>query len=145
MRRLNSCPEFRAKLDAISKSRKGKSWIGLRGGNGFITEPQRLLAEATGWPMEHAVLTAPVKEKFPSLPNCYKVDLAFPALKIAVEVDGDSHKTKKWKFLDKRKTAVLNALGWSVLRFSNEQVLTELSSITLKLKAITTTSPAASS
>ena len=30
-----------------------------------------------------------------------------------------THNTQKWKFLDKRKTAVLKALGWSVLRFSN--------------------------
>ena len=45
-------------------------------------------------------------------------------LKISVEVDGKSHKLKKWKFLDKRKTEVLNSLGWKVLRFWNEEVMT---------------------
>ena len=64
-------------------------------------------------------------------------------MKIAVEVDGSSHRTKKWRFLDARKTEVLEALGWRVLRFTNEDVLTNLGSITSKLKEITTTSQTA--
>ena len=76
----------------------------------------------TGWPMEHVIIVTPVKHLFKSLPNHYKVDLAIPEKKIAIEVDGSSHKTKKWKFLDKRKTEVLNSLGWKVLRFWNEEV-----------------------
>lgn len=140
MQKLNSDQAFRDKLDAISKSRKGQSWLGKKGGNGFLTTPQILLSSATGWPVEVAIETAPVKGRFESLPNCYKVDLGLSTLKIAVEVDGSSHRTKKWRFLDARKTEVLEALGWTVLRFTNEEVLANLGSITSKLRAITTTS-----
>jgi len=143
MKKLNSDPVFRDKLDAMSKSRKGQSWLGKKGGNGFLTTPQILLSLAIGWPVEVAIETAPVKGCFESLPTCYKVDLGLPAMKIAVEVDGSSHRTKKWRFLDARKTEVLEALGWRVLRFTNEEVLTNLGSITSKLRAITTTSQTA--
>lgn len=144
MKRLNSDPAFRAKVDAAAKLRKGKSWIGQRGGNGFLTKSQIALCIALDWPLdwlEYAVLTSPVKDRFVSLPNCYKVDLAHPGLKVAVEVDGPSHNTPKWRFLDARKTAVLNCLGWKVLRFTNAEIEADLPSITSKLKSITTTSP----
>jgi very-short-patch-repair endonuclease len=72
--------------------------------------------------MEYAIQTRPAVGKFESLPNCYKVDLASPEHKLAIEVDGKTHKLKRWKFLDRRKTAVLNFLGWKVLRFWNEEV-----------------------
>ena len=143
MKRLNSDPEFRAKADAAAKLRRGKTWLGKRGGNGFLTKPQIALCIELGWPlewMEHAVPTAAVKDQFESLPNSYKVDLAHPGVKLAIEVDGASHNTKKWRFLDARKTAVLNALGWRVLRFTNSEVLSDLQSITSKLRSITTTS-----
>jgi very-short-patch-repair endonuclease len=41
------------------------------------------------------------------------------------EVDGNTHKTRKWKFLDRRKESVLSFLGWIVLRFWNEEVTNE--------------------
>jgi very-short-patch-repair endonuclease len=50
------------------------------------------------------------------------VDLADPAVKLAIEVDGETHRTAKWKALDRRKEAILAFLGWSVLRFWNEEV-----------------------
>lgn len=117
-----------------------------RGGNGALTKPQMLLAEKLSFPMEYAIETATVKMLFVSLPNCYKVDLAHPDSKTAIEVDGNSHRTKKWKFLDRRKTSVLKALGWSVLRFWNKDVMSSPDSvvtsiiehIALKSKAITT-------
>jgi very-short-patch-repair endonuclease len=50
------------------------------------------------------------------------VDLAYPPGKLAIEVDGKSHLTRKWKFLDARKTSVLECLGWKVLRFWNKEI-----------------------
>jgi hypothetical protein len=100
----------------------GRTFL-ARGGNGTLTEPQRLLADALDLPMEYAILTSALKDQFPSLPPCYKVDIAEPKSKTTIEVDGKTHRLKRWRFLDARKTAVLNALGWSVLRFSNEEVL----------------------
>lgn len=100
---------------------QGRTFLS-RGGNGALTKHQTMLHLATGFEMEYPIATLPVKHLFKSVPTCYKVDLAIPEQKIAIEVDGKTHRLKKWKFLDKRKTEMLNALGWIVLRFTNEEV-----------------------
>ncbi len=117
-----SNPEAKAKMVA---SMKGRTFLS-RGGNGQPTKPQIMLAQALGWDMETVIETASVKGQFASLPHCYKVDVGHPGLKLAVEVDGQTHKLKKWKFLDRRKTEVLNSLGWRVIRFWNEEVLSDV-------------------
>src|ERR1017187_9096225 len=38
-------------------------------------------------------------------PHHYKVDLAFPALKLAIEVDGKAHKSRLGKCRDQKKEA----------------------------------------
>jgi hypothetical protein len=108
--------------EKLSVALSGRTFL-ARGGNGKLTKPQLALHALTALPMEYAIPTKPVLGKFSSLPKSYKVDLADPERKLAVEVDGNSHRTRKWKFLDKRKTSVLNALGWSVLRLLNEEVM----------------------
>jgi leucyl-tRNA synthetase len=65
------------------------------------------------------------------------VDIADPARRLAIEIDGSTHRTKKWKFLDKRKTEVLNALGWSVLRFSNQKVDSDLEDVLREIREFT--------
>lgn len=127
-------PEVRKKM---SRALKGRTFL-ARGGNGKPTVPQLKLAKATGLPMEHAIATAPVRGLFPSLPPCYKVDLAHVETKTAIEVDGNSHKTRRWRFLDRRKTSILEALGWCVLRFWNEQVLEDLPGVVEEIRACTT-------
>jgi hypothetical protein len=135
-------PVVRAKIAASSK---GRTFL-ARGGNGQLTKQQIALAAATGFPVEFSILTTPVKGSFPSLPHAYKVDLAIPEIRLAIEVDGKTHLSKKWRFLDARKTAVLRALGWRVLRFWNQEVdrnmlevLKTIQSCTaLRLKEITT-------
>ena len=99
--------------------------------------------------MEYAIRTTMVRGLYPSLPNHYKVDIADPLKKVAIEVDGNSHKTKEWKFLVKRKVEILNALGWSVLRFWNQEVLKNPEAVAEKARmfiaskstVITTSSP----
>ena len=122
-----------------------------RGGNGQITSQQAALCQALGLSelaMEFVIPTAKAKPNFESLPPAYKVDLGIPEVKLAIEVDGRTHKLKKWKFLDRRKTAVLNFLGWTVLRFWNKEVDQNLNrcvqtvvSTISKLKETTTTLP----
>jgi len=119
-------------LAKMKNSMKGRTFLS-RGGNSTITVPQLMLSKMLNLPVEYPIKTKDVKHLFPSLPNCYKVDLAIPELKIAIEVDGQTHKLKKWKYLDKRKTEVLNALGWSVLRFWNQEVLTETQAVLDKI------------
>ena len=54
-------------------------------------------------------------------PTCYKVDIGNEALKIAIELDGQSHYGKR-KELDAKKDAMLVSLGWKVYRVKNWQV-----------------------
>ena len=126
---------------AVTRAKMAASLMGrtflARGGNGALTRQQQALHDACGYPMEHVIVTAPVKEQFPSLPNCYKVDLADPARMLVIEVDGNTHKLRKWKVLDARKTAVLNALGWSVLRFWNQEVDQDLPKVLATIAAFT--------
>ena len=58
-------------------------------------------------------------------PSHYKLDLASPAAKIAVEIDGPSHRSLKRREADRRKDQWLNAAGWTVLRFTNGDVAAE--------------------
>jgi hypothetical protein len=122
MRRAWTNPEYRENV--VSKLR-GRTFLS-RGGNSRLTEPQLRLAFELDLPVEFAIETASVRGQFPSLPNCYKVDLADPTCQLAIEVDGNSHRSKRWQFLDRRKTEVLAALGWRVIRFRNEEVLKDL-------------------
>jgi very-short-patch-repair endonuclease len=62
---------------------------------------------------------------FESPPLFYKVDLALVDQRIAIAVDGRSHNSRRWRFWERRKTAILGLLGWSVLKFSNERVLND--------------------
>lgn len=125
----------KAAVEKMRCSLSGRTFL-ARGGNGAPTKPQQMLADALGLPMEYAVITAPVKDKFESLPHCYKVDLASPEHRLAIEVDGNTHKQRRWRFLDARKTAVLNALGWRVVRFWNQQVLEDLNGVVREIRSL---------
>ena len=121
-----------------------------RGGNGAgMTQPQRLLSEALpDLSPEYPVTVG--RGRHAGYPTAYKVDLAHPPTKLAVEVDGHSHYGKR-KVLDAKKDGLLTELGWTVLRFSNAEVtadtvgcaLTVMSTIS-RLKARTPTLSATS-
>lgn len=135
-------------VEKMKKKMKGRTFLS-RGGNGFMTKQQLKLWKALDLKeetLEYPIKTALVKAQFQSLPNYYSPDIGIKEIKLAIEIDGKTHKLKKWKFLDKRKTAVLNALGWTVLRFWNEEVDEDLEKcvemvmfIILKLKKTTIT------
>jgi hypothetical protein len=113
-------------IESVEKMRKklaGRTFLS-RGGNGKLTPQQILLHQMLGdeWIMELPIPTREYKGTEKSLPFCYKVDIAHPKQKVIIEIDGKSHKTEKWKFLDKRKTNILTSLGWKVLRFWNEEI-----------------------
>ena len=149
MRRNNPMSDPRIREIATRKL-KGRTFLS-RGGNGSLTKQQVNLCQALGLSesaMEYVIPTAIAKNHFQSLPPSYKVDIGIPEAKLAIEVDGRTHTSKKWKYLDRRKTAVLNFLGWTVLRFWNKEVdqnldgcvQTVMSTIS-KLRKTTTTSP----
>lgn len=95
--------------------------IAVRGGNGAgMTEPQFKLLEALGdgWVSEYALSLG---KRQAGYPTCYKLDIANLDLKINIEVDGHSHRSRKEK--DFKRDMKLNSLGWKVLRFWNWDVL----------------------
>ncbi|TXH69648.1 MAG: endonuclease domain-containing protein [Thiothrix sp.] len=51
----------------------------------------------------------------------YIVDFYCAALQLVIEIDGDSHADKSE--YDAERTRVLNALGLTVIRYTNEEVL----------------------
>lgn len=97
----------------------------MRGGNGQLPSiPQLALWHAlgSGWVMELSVATK--KGHLNGVyPNHYKIDIANKELMIAIEVDGGSHCPIKRQEEDLKKQTVLEELGWSVYRVSNEAAI----------------------
>ncbi|MHB8916073.1 MAG: endonuclease domain-containing protein [Thiobacillus sp.] len=121
IRNLNpmSSMETREKVSRTLKAMKHKP--SERGGNGNgLTVPQQILKDALSlnWTAEYALSLG---KRQAGYPTCYKLDLACPQLKIAIEVDGASHHSRKEQ--DKKKDAKLASLGWTVLRFWNKDIL----------------------
>ena len=98
----------------------------FRGGNGRpIPEPQRLLADALGWVVEYALPTK-AGNRNGIYPNHYKLDIANLERRICIEVDGWSHCAIERRNQDAKKMEFLEARGWIVLRFTNQEVLTDV-------------------
>ena len=145
-------PQARAKKMEVLRSSPPTNPDGppIRGGNGKRPPvPQEMLATALGWQMEHIFPTRMPKGS--GYPSHFKIDIANPAMMIAIEVDGGSHNSISRKEQDGRKESFLSSRGWCVLRFSNQEVMENLSGCvqtvlftTLRLLKTTTSSPKAS-
>ena len=124
----------------------------VQGGNGKPAPPaQLLIASALGWEMEVVVRTGHGTREGSGFPPCYKLDVGNRALMVGIEVDGLSHCSLERQAQDRKKDAKLRSLGWTVLRFSNREVIESLQkcvdtvmSTISKLQSITTTSRRAS-
>lgn len=72
--------------------------------------------------------------------DAYVVDFYCPKLRLAVEIDGEIHKLSEVKSDDIERQQYLEKFGISFLRFSNEEVLTNMdkviSTIEIKLKEL---------
>ncbi len=150
LRAVRSRPDVQEKLDAHLRgstnpfrdpavqeraraAAAARGYPELTGGNGTgPTVPQALLAERLGWPMEVVV---PTSRPSP-YPPCYRVDVASPVLRIAIEVDGESHNSRAVRERDARKDALLRSLGWTVLRFTNRRVLRETDAVIAEVLAV---------
>jgi hypothetical protein len=122
----------------ISRARKGKPFPTKRGGNGSLSEPQRLLLASLGegWKAEHAVSTGPRR---PGWPTNLKIDLAHQESMVAVELDGHSHRSSaKIRAADARKDKFLTDLGWNVFRLWNWDVMADLEKHSMILRCVAT-------
>jgi len=93
-------------------------------GNGRpLSRPHQLLFDSLsnfGWTVEHPISLG---KRQPGWPTCYKVDLALPERKLAIEVDGDSHRTLSCRAKDAKKDGKLSELGWIIVRVPNERAV----------------------
>jgi very-short-patch-repair endonuclease len=65
----------------------------------------------------------------------YRIDLALPAYKIAIECDGRSyHSSPEQKAHDRRKNAYLRKNGWKVLRFSGRMIYRDLPKVIARIE-----------
>lgn len=116
-------PEVREKhLKGLEQAR-AKHGPNFKGGNGqemtdIISYLNSILTKQ-GFIREYPVNTKQVREFFQNVPTVYKIDFADPEAMIGIEVDGCSHRGQEQKIKDAKKTKVLQALGWTVLRLSH--------------------------
>lgn len=59
----------------------------------------------------------------------YRLDVFWPAERVVVEIDGPEHREPVRFAADRRRDAQLQLLGHTVLRFTDEQVLTEIHNV----------------
>ncbi|MER8518744.1 endonuclease domain-containing protein [Mesorhizobium sp. M0644] len=59
----------------------------------------------------------------------YIVDFACPDKKLIVELDGSQHAQAEASELDAARTAKLEALGWTSLRFWNDDVIRDINNV----------------
>lgn len=111
----------------VSAALRGRPFPTARGGNGKpLPEPQQKLWELTKLIPEHPVgVPEWVRQTLGTRTKKLTVDLADPTARVAVEVDGNSHKALKVRRADETKNRVLALLDWKVLRFKNAEVLAD--------------------
>lgn len=64
----------------------------------------------------------------------YRIDIAFPGPKLAIECDGKAfHSSPKQKAHDRKKDRYLKSQGWTVLRFSGSRIHRDLPSVVKRI------------
>lgn len=119
----------------------------VQGGNGRgLTAPQAALLE-TAQDLTPEYVVATRMGRHSGYPNHYKIDLAHAPTKLAIEVDGYSHASLARRDQDRKKDRFLMSIGWTVLRFTNQEVMDDLEGVSQtvtstisRLRATTTTS-----
>lgn len=95
----------------------------VRGGNGTGLSPaERVLSEATG--LQPYIVPTRTKRS-EGYPTHYKLDLADPERMLGIEIDGASHGLLSRQAQDRKKEKFLRSLGWTIIRFTNQQAIEE--------------------
>lgn len=107
--------------------RLGYDHLGARGSR-LLARAVRLSNPLSGSPMEsrirYAIHDARLPMPVPQHPvGPYRLDLAYPRQRLAIEYDGGEHRTAKRALHDLRREAHLTREGWDVLRFTAYEVL----------------------
>lgn len=120
------CDAYR--LKAIRTLRDMGHQPQLRGGNGTgPTVPESTLASRLS--LQTNVVVRTLMGAGSGYPSHYKVDVGDRSLKLAIEIDGSSHGMRARREQDEKKTELLESLGWTVLRFTNAEVMEHLEDV----------------
>lgn len=107
----------------------------IKGGNGrgpTLAEEVLLKALGDGWVYSHVVKTGDAPQHGRgNRPSHYKIDVANPDLKVAVELDGHSHRGAEE--IDQKKTRFLESRGWTVFRIPNRQAIQSTSEVVCEI------------
>lgn len=68
----------------------------------------------------------------------FRIDLLWRAERCAVEVDGPEHHTPQRYEADRRRDTALQLAGFAVLRFTNEQVLSDVAAVVAAIEKLVT-------
>lgn len=83
---------------------------------------------------EIAKMGARYRTQHPFIAQKAFADFYFPDYKLVVEVDDPGHMKPEQAEKDKKRTTALNALGITVIRFTNEDVDKRLSAVSAQIK-----------
>ena len=59
----------------------------------------------------------------------YIADFACLSAKLVIEIDGVTHSTAEELAYDAKRTAILQNLGWRVIRFTNDDVFSDVAAV----------------
>lgn len=122
--------------EKVSKSLKGHKPVIICGNGRQLTETQEKILNLLlkyNAVAEYAIST---KGYIGDYPKNYKIDIALPRYKIAIEIDGNSHRAIKRKIEDLKKTELLQKLGWKVIRFWNKEINENLEKCVKKVEVL---------
>ena len=116
----------------IEKARKTRLKNGgyinnFKYGNGKISKYEQKVYDALiqkGFYYNYAIPTKLARDTFVDkhYPTSYKPDFTNLVKKLCVEIDGNSHNKRSQMELDKKKDDCLHFLGFTVIRFTHEQI-----------------------
>ena len=64
------------------------------------------------------------------------VDFYAPSAKLVIEVDGESHFDAQGVAYDRERTAFLQGVGMTVVRFTNDEVLQQLEGVFVRIQEV---------
>lgn len=121
-RSLMANPKERKRRSALAKRTiAGTGWNKEFQGVHSPTKHEAILLEAfpeAEW--SHLIRTGQSSKL--GNPQFYKLDLAWPDIKLCVELDGLYHATDKQQSKDAARDSFLKRNGWCVLRYSNRDI-----------------------
>ena len=122
--------------EKVSKKLKGRKPIKIGGNGRGLTVPQSILLKYLLKYNAVAEYTVPTKGIRGNYPKSYKIDIALPDYKIAIEIDGNSHRALNRKKEDIKKNSFLKEKGWTTIRFWNEEINEDIETCTNKIEVL---------